>query len=125
MLWLMNVLIYMGPGDKIAYQHMPLPTLPLSPRTWSVAVRNTYQRLNQIYETTHSYIDSGSLDANRLQYYGDLIINEAYPFLLLLAKSAESESLLQDWIEDVATHFTMLLELVNEHWLSVVNAEYL
>ncbi|KIJ99156.1 hypothetical protein K443DRAFT_62827, partial [Laccaria amethystina LaAM-08-1] len=48
---------------------------------------------------------------------------EAYPLLLLLAESAESESLPQDWIENVATHFTMLLELVNEHWLSVANAD--
>jgi hypothetical protein len=120
----MDVLIYMGPGDKIASQNMSLPTLPLSSSSWSVAVRNAYQRLNQIYETTHSYIDSGSLDANRLQYYGNLIIDEAYPLLLLLAESAESESLPEDWIEDVATHFTMLLELVNEHWLSVANAKY-
>jgi hypothetical protein len=103
---------------------MPLPTLPSSPRSWSVAVRNAYQRLNQIYETAHSYIDSGSLEANRLQYYGNLIINEAYPLLLLLGESAESESLPQDWIEDVATQFTMLLELVNEHWLSAANDEY-
>ena len=103
---------------------MPLPTLPLSPRSWSVPVRDAYQRLNQIYETAHSYIDSGSLEANRLQYYGNLIINDAYPLLLLLDESAESESLPQDWIEDVATQFTMLLELVNEHWFSAANDEY-
>ncbi|KAF8797423.1 hypothetical protein BYT27DRAFT_7042192, partial [Phlegmacium glaucopus] len=44
---------------------------------------------------------------------------DAYPLLLLLTESAESESIPPEWIEQLATEFTALLELINEQWMSV------
>jgi len=63
-------------------------------------------------------VDSGSIEAHRLQQYGKAIIEEAYPLLLLLDESADSESLPLSWIEDVATEFTALLALVDNAWIS-------
>ena len=95
-----------------------LSPLPQSQGPWSVSVRNAYQKLYQIYQTASSYIDSGSVEAHRLEQYGQMIIVEAHPLLFLLTESAESESLPLDWIENTATEFTMLLALVDECWTS-------
>lgn len=97
---------------------MPLSLSPLPQGPWSVSVRNAYQKLFQIYQTTSSYVDSGSVEAHRLEQYRQMIIVEAHPLLLLLAESAESESLPLYWIENIATEFTMLLALVDECWTS-------
>jgi hypothetical protein len=97
---------------------MPLSPLPHSLRPWSVAILNAYRQLNHIYQTAASYVDSGSIEAHRLQQYGKAIIEEAYPLLLLLDESADSESLPLNWIEDVATEFTALLALVDNAWIS-------
>jgi hypothetical protein len=96
---------------------MPIPSLPSS-RPWSIDVQNAHQKLDQIFETASSYINSGSLESHRLQYYGETIIAEAYPLLLLLAETASSESLLRNWIEQVATDYTSLLALIDDHWVS-------
>jgi hypothetical protein len=97
---------------------MPLSPLPHPLRPWSVAVLNAYRQLNHVYQTASSYVDSGSVDAHRLQQYGRAIIDDAYPLLLLLEESANSESLPLSWIEDVATEFTALLALVDDAWIS-------
>ena len=97
---------------------MPLPSLPYSQRPWSIAVRTAYQKLYQIYHTGSSYVDSGSVEAHRLRQYGQAIINDAYPLLILLTDTAESESLPLEWIENVATEFTALLALLDDRWAS-------
>src|SRR6267378_3809405 len=71
---------------------MPLPSLPYSQRPWSIAVQTAYQKLHKIYHSGSSYIDSGSVEAHCLQQYGQAIINDTYPLLLLLTDTAESES---------------------------------
>lgn len=63
-------------------------------------------------------MDSGSVEAHRLQQYGNTIIKDAYPLLLLLTDSAEFESLPLEWIENIATEFTALLALIDEKWRS-------
>ena len=63
-------------------------------------------------------MDSGSVEAHHLQQYGNTIIADAYPLPLLLAESAESESLPLEWIENISTEFTALLALINEKWKS-------
>lgn len=93
-----------------------LPPLPESQRPWSIAVRNVYQQLYQIYLTGSSYIDMGSIEAHQLQQYGNAIIMDAYPLVLLLTESAESELIPLEWIEEVATEFTTLLERMEEQW---------
>jgi hypothetical protein len=96
---------------------MPLSPLPPPPEhSWSTAVQNAYQRLYQIYHTASSYIASEGLEAHRLQQYGQAIITDAYPLLLLMEESATSESLPQEWIDRVATEFTVLITLVDEKW---------
>ena len=97
---------------------MSLSPLPHSQSPWSNAVRTAYQKLHQIYHTGSSYIHSGSLEAHRLQQYGQAIIVDAYPLLLLLMETAESESLPLEWIENVASEFTALLALIDERWIS-------
>ena len=97
---------------------MSLSPLPLTQRPWSIAVRSAYQKLYQIYHTGSSYVNSGSLEAHRLQQYGQAIIVDAYPLLLLLTETAESEFLPLEWIENIATEFTALLALVDERWMS-------
>lgn len=97
---------------------MSLPPLPHSPRPWAIALQTAYQKLCQIYHTGFSYINSGSVEAHRLQQYGQMIIVDAYPLLLLLTETAEFESLPLEWIENVATEFTALLALINERWVS-------
>ena len=98
---------------------MPLSPLPQSERPWSIAVQTAYQKLYQIYHTGSSYIDVGNVEAHRLQQYGNAIITDAYPLLLLLTKSAEDESIPIEWIEQLATEFSALLELIEEKWMSV------
>jgi len=71
-----------------------------------------------IHHTGFSYVNSGSVEAHCLQQYGQSIIVDAYPILLLLTKSAQSESLPLDWVENVATEFTTLLTLIDERWMS-------
>ena len=73
--------------------HMPLSPLPQSQKPWSIAVWNAYPTLYQIYHTGSSYIETGNIEAHCLQQYGNTIIMEAYPVVLLLNESAESESL--------------------------------
>ena len=102
---------------------MPLSPLPDSLRPWSVAILNAYRKLNHIYQTASSYMESGNVEAHRLQQYGRAIIVDAYPLLVLLEESANSESLPLRWIEDVATEFTALLALVDDAWISA-KAEY-
>jgi hypothetical protein len=104
---------------------MPLSPLPHSLRPWFVAILNAYQKLHHIYQTASSYMDndSGSIDAHRLQHYGNAIILDAYPLLVLLEESANSELLPHSWIEDVSTEFTALLALIDDAWLSA-KAEY-
>jgi len=102
--------------DCIAY--MSLAPIPHSQSPWSNVVRTAYQKLHQIYHTGSSYIHSGSLKAHRLQQYRQAIIVDAYPLLLLLMETAESETLPLEWIEDVASEFTALLALINERWIS-------
>ena len=97
---------------------MPLSPLPQSQKPWSIAVRNAYHTLYQIYHTGSSYIETGNVEAHRLQQYGNTIIMEAYPVVLLLNESAESESLPLEWIEHIATEFTALFEVIREHWTS-------
>jgi hypothetical protein len=58
------------------------------------------------------------VEAHRLQQYGQAIVADAYPLLLLLTQTAEAESLPLEWIENVATEFTALLALVDETWMS-------
>ena len=96
---------------------MPLSPLPHSQTPWSIAVRATYQRLYQIYHTGSSYINSGSMEAHHLQQYGQSIIVDVYPILLLLTETVESESLPLEWVENIATEFTALLMLVDERWM--------
>jgi hypothetical protein len=105
--------------------HMPLSPLPHSLRPWSVAILNAYQQLLHVYQTASSYMDnnSGSIEAHRLQQYGNTIISVAYPLLVLLDDSAKSELLPHSWIEDVSTEFTALLALIDDAWLSA-KAEY-
>lgn len=98
--------------------NMPFPPLPHSQTPWSIAVRAAYQKLYQIYHTGSSYVDSGNVEAHRLQQYGRSIIAEAGPILLLLTETAESESLPLEWVENIATEFTTLLSLVDERWMS-------
>ncbi|KAF8800932.1 hypothetical protein BYT27DRAFT_7035561, partial [Phlegmacium glaucopus] len=43
---------------------------------------------------------------------------DAYPLLLLLTETAESESIPLEWIENVATEFTALLALIDGRWIS-------
>lgn len=104
---------------------MPLSPLPHSLRPWSVAILNAYQKLHHIYQTASLYMDhdSGSIEAHRLQQYGNTIISDAYPLLVLLEESAKSESLPHSWIEDVSTEFTALLALIDDAWISA-KAEY-
>jgi hypothetical protein len=97
---------------------MHLSSLPHSQRPWSLAVRNAYQQLHQIYLTGSSYVDSGSVEAHRLQQYGNTIITDVYPLLLLLTDSAEFETLPIVWIENIASEFTALLALIDEKWKS-------
>jgi hypothetical protein len=97
---------------------MPLSPLPQSQRPWSISVQNAYQKLYQIYPTGSSYIDIGSIEIHRLQQYGDMIIFNAFPLVLLLTESAEAEAIPVEWIEQVATEFTALLELIDEQWMS-------
>jgi hypothetical protein len=97
---------------------MHLSSLPHSQTPWSLSVRNAYQQLYQIYLTGSSYVESGSVEAHRLQQYGNTIITDAYPLLLLLAESAEFESLPLEWIENISTEFTALLALIDEKWKS-------
>jgi hypothetical protein len=98
---------------------MPLSPLPQSQRPWSISVQNAYQKLYQIYQTGSSYIDIGNVEAHRLQQYGNMIIFDAYPLVVLLTESAEAELIPLQWIEQVATEFTALLELIEEQWSSV------
>ena len=49
----------------------------------------------------------GSIEGHRLQQYGNAIIVDAYSLLLLLTDSAEYESMPLEWIEEVATDFTI------------------
>ena len=97
---------------------MSFSPLPHSQRPWSIAVRTAYQKLHQIYHTGSSYVNSGSVEAHRLQQYGQAIIDDAYPLLLLLTDTAESESLPLEWIENIATEFTALLALLDDRWAS-------
>ena len=101
---------------------MHLSSLPQSQTPWSLLVRNAYQQLYQIYLTGSSYVDSGSVESHRLQQYGNAIITDAYPLLLLLsetvAESAEFESLPLEWIENIASKFSALLALIEEKWES-------
>jgi len=97
--------------------HVSCPS-PALQSPWSNVVRTAYQKLHQIYHTGSSYIHSGSLEAHCLQQYGQAIIVDAYPSLLLLMEIAESETLPLEWIEDVASEFTALLALINERWIS-------
>ena len=99
---------------------MSLPPLPHSnsQRPWSNAVRTAYQKLYQIHHTGSSYVNSGSTEAHHLQQYGQSIVVDAYPILLLLTESAQSESLPLDWVENIATEFTTLLTLIDERWMS-------
>ncbi len=97
--------------------HMSISPLPELQRPWSIAVRTAHQKLHQIYQTGSSYVNSGSVKANRLQQYGQAIVADTYPLLLLLSETAEAESLPLEWIENVATEFTALLSLVNETWM--------
>jgi hypothetical protein len=98
--------------------NMPLSPLPHSQTPWSIAVRAAYQKIYQIYHTGSSYVDSGNVEAHRLQQYGQSIIVDAYPILLLLTQTAQSESLPLEWVETIATEFTTLLTLVDERWMS-------
>ena len=98
---------------------MPLSPLPHSEQPWSIAVHTAYQKLYQIYHTGSSYIDVGNVEAHRLQQYGNAIISDAYPLLLLLTESAGDESIPLEWIEQLATEFTALLEVIDEQWMSV------
>ena len=98
---------------------MPLSPLPQSERPWSNVVYTAYQKLYQIYNTGSSYIGMGNVEAHWLQQYGNAIITDAYPVLLLLTESAESESIPLEWIKQLATEFTTLLELIEEQWMSV------
>ena len=98
---------------------MPLSPLPQSERPWSIAVHTAYQKLYQIYDTGSSYINVGNIEAHQLQQYGNSIIADAYPLLLLLTKSAESESIPLEWIDQLTTEFTTLLEFINEQQMSV------
>lgn len=105
-------------GSKPISHIMSLPPLPHSQRPWSVAAQTAYQKLYQIYHTGFSYVNSGNVEAHRLQQYGQMIIVDAYPLLLLLTETAESESLPLEWIENVATEFTALLDLIDGRWVS-------
>ena len=95
---------------------MSLPALPDASVPWPVSVRNACHRLSQIYQTAASYVNSESLEAHRLQQYGNAIITDAYDILLLMETSISGNSPLQEWIEAVADQFTELLTLVNELW---------
>jgi hypothetical protein len=97
---------------------MSISPLPQPQRSWSIAVCSAYQKLQQIYQTGFSYVNSGSVEAHRLQQYGQAIIADAYPLLLLLCDTAESENLPLQWIEDTSTEFTALLAQIDETWLS-------
>src|SRR5260221_10789553 len=108
------------------YQHkMSISSLPHSEsaRPWSIAVRTAYHKLHQIYCTGSSYLDSGSVEGHRLQQYGLMIINEAYPLLLLLSQTASAEGVPSDWIENVASEFTALLALIDDTWMSAAEDE--
>jgi len=96
---------------------MSIPSLPQSKGPWSIAVRTAYQKLHQIYHTGSSYVNSGSVEAHRLQQYGEVIIEDAYPLLLLLSETAETEGLPSQWIENVLTDFTALLAVIDETWM--------
>ena len=97
---------------------MSLPPLPHPQRPWSIALQTAYQKLYQIYHTGVSYVNSWSVEAHCLQQYGQMIIVDAYPLLLLLTETAEFESLPLEWIDVVVTEFTALLALIDERWMS-------
>ena len=110
--------IYMSDNRTLPSHIMSIPPLPHSQRPWSVAVNAAYQKLYQIYHTGISYVNSGSVEAHRLHQYGQMIIVDAFPLLLLLTETAESESLPLEWIDNVANEFTALLDLIDGRWMS-------
>ncbi len=61
------------------------------------------------------------MEAHRLQQYGQMIITDAYPILLLLSETSEAEFLPLQWVENVATEFTTLLALIDEIWITAKN----
>jgi hypothetical protein len=115
--------IYTLDNRTISSHIMSIPPLPQSQRPWSVAAKAAYQKLYQVYHTGISYVNSGSVEAHRLQQYGQMIIVDAFPLLLLLTETAESESIPLEWIDNVATEFTALLALIDGRWMSA-NEEY-
>ena len=100
---------------------MSISSLPHANRPWSTAVYTAHQKLHQSYCTGSAYIESGSVEPHHLQQYGQAIISDAYPLLLLLSETAESEGLPMQWIEYVTTDFTALLALINDTWMSAKN----
>ena len=96
---------------------MSISSLPHNNGSWWIAVCTAYQKLHQIYHTGSSYINSGSIEAHHLQQYGQAIITDAYPLLVLLSEMAELEGLPLKWIESVSGDFTALLALIDETWM--------
>lgn len=83
-----------------------------------MSVQNAYQQLYQIYQTADSYVGSQGLEVHCLQQYGNAIVSEGYPLLLLMETSAGADSPLRAWVEAAANEFTELLTLVDEMWIS-------
>ena len=113
--------IYMQSTTGYSMMHMPLSLLPQSQKPWSIAVRNAYHTLYQIFHMGSSYIETGNIEAHCLQQYGNTIIMEAYSVVLLLTESAESKPLPLEWFEHTTTEFTTLLAVIQEHWTSAKN----
>jgi len=92
-----------------------LPLLPATETPWLPNIRNAFFKLNSIYSTASTYLESGSVELHRLDQYATAVVSDAFPLLLLLDESAEEEGLDLSWLENVSNLYVELLVLLDEN----------
>ena len=101
-----------------------LPLLPATEMPWSPNIRNAFLKLNSIYSTASTYLESGSVELHHLDQYATAIVSDAFLLLLLLDESAEEEGLNLSWLENVSNLYVKLLVLLDEN-LKHTKGEYI
>ncbi|KAF9486694.1 hypothetical protein BDN71DRAFT_1561091, partial [Pleurotus eryngii] len=87
-----------------------IPSLPQSATPWAADIQNVYQTLNDIYNRANNALTFNAMDAFRMQYHYNNVLQDAIPLLDAVEQHTKAgEVQLIAWLEEVVNSYKLLI----------------
>lgn len=87
-----------------------IPSLPQSATPWAADIQNVYQTLNDIYNRANNALTFNAMDAFRMRYHYNNVLQDAIPLLDAVEQHTKAgEVQLIAWLEEVVNSYKLLI----------------